>query len=226
MTAQLTARYFKADGEAGQKRKLPADLFDGVINEASLYAAAKAHLANRRQGTASAKSRAAVRGGGRKPWRQKGTGRARAGSIRSPIWRGGGVAFPPVPRSYRERLPKKVRGLARRSAFNARAAEDGVIVLEDLALERPRTRRIVQLLEKLGIAGQKILLLTAGHRPTVYLSARNIPNFEVRAFGMESTYDVLWADSVVIEESALAGGAAPATSAAASTARPEESGDA
>jgi large subunit ribosomal protein L4 len=203
MTAPFKARYFKADGKAGSARTLPADPFDGVVHEQSLHAAVNAHLANRRQGTAAAKTRSEVRGGGRKPWRQKGTGRARVGTIRSPIWRGGGIVFPPTPRSYRQDLPKKVRRLARRSAFNARAAEDRVIVLEDLAMEQPRTRELVKLLEKLGLSDQKVLILTAERRPNVYLSARNLPNVEVRSYGAESAYDVLWADSVVIEEGAL-----------------------
>jgi len=203
MTAPFKARYFKADGKAGSARTLPADPFDGVVHEQSLHAAVNAHLANRRQGTAAAKTRSEVRGGGRKPWRQKGTGRARVGTIRSPIWRGGGIVFPPTPRSYRQDLPKKVRRLARRSAFNARAAEDRVIVLEDLAMEQPRTRELVKLLEKLGLSDQKVLILTTERRPNVYLSARNLPNVEVRRYGAESAYDVLWADSVVIEEGAL-----------------------
>jgi large subunit ribosomal protein L4 len=211
MTAPLKARYYKADGKAGSARQLPTDLFDGVVNEQSLHAAVTAHLGNRRQGTASAKTRSAVRGGGRKPWRQKGTGRARVGTIRSPIWRGGGIAFPPIPRSYRAELPKKVRRLARRSAFNARAVDDRLIVLEDLQLERPRTRELVKLLGKLGAAEDKVLLLTAGTRRAVYLSARNLPNVEVRAYGDESAYDVLWADLIVIEESALGGAEASAS---------------
>ncbi len=223
MKEALKARYYRADGEAAGERTLPPDPFDGVVHEASIYAAVKAHLANRRQGTASAKTRGEVSGGGRKPWRQKGTGRARVGSIRSPIWRGGGVVFPPVPRSYRERLPKKVRRLARRSAFNARAREGRVVVLEDLKLERPKTRQLARLLEKLGVAGQKVLILTAGHRPLVYLSARNLPDVLVRPYGVESAYDVLWADQVIVEESALVG--AEAASGAASSA-PGGTGDA
>ncbi len=204
MTAPLTARYYKADGEAGSERPLPADPFDGVVNEASMHAAVKAYLANQRQGTASAKNRKYVSGGGRKPWRQKGTGRARVGSIRSPIWRGGGVVFPPMPRSYRLGLPKKLGRLARRSAFNARAAENRVIVLEALDFEQPKTRDLVRLLEKLGLAGDKVLILTREHRPAVYLSARNIPNVQVKEFGIASVYDVLWSDCVLIEEGALA----------------------
>ena len=203
MKAPLSARYFSVDGKPGDKRALPADLFDGVVHEESIYAAVNAYLANQRQGTASAKTRGAVSGGGRKPWRQKGTGRARAGSIRSPIWRGGAVVFPPIPRSYRVELPKKVRRLAHRSAFNARASEDRVIVLQDLSLERAKTRQVARLLDRLGLTGTKVLILTAGRKPTVYLSARNIPDVQVRPFGTESAYDVLWADSVVIEEGAL-----------------------
>lgn len=199
----LTARYYKADGKAGAARALPTELFDGLVHEGAMHAAVKAYLANQRQGTASAKNRGVMRGGGRKPWRQKGTGRARVGSIRSPLWRGGAVVFPPQPRSYREDLPKKVRRLARHSAFNARASEDRVIVIESLALEQAKTRQLAKLLGKLGLTDDKVLLLTAGHQPTVYLSARNIPDVQVRVFGTESAYDVLWADSVVIEESAL-----------------------
>lgn len=206
MTAPLTARYYKADGEVGGERSLPADPFDGVVNEESMHAAVTAYLANQRQGTAAAKNRSQVRGGGRKPWRQKGTGRARVGSIRSPIWRGGAVIFPPVPRQYRLELPKKLGRLARRSAFNARAADSRVAVLETLTFEQPKTRQLVQLLGKLGLAEDKVLILTAEHRPTVYLSARNVPNVQVKEFGNASVYDVLWSDCVLIEEGALTSG--------------------
>lgn len=205
MTAQLTARYYKADGEAGSERPLPAELFDGVVHEEALHAAVTAHLANRRQGTASAKTRGMVRGGGRKPWRQKGTGRARAGSIRSPIWRGGAVIFPPQPRSYRQDLPRKVKALARRSAMNARATDGRVMLVEKFDLERPKTRQVVKLLEKLAVEGERVLILSNGHNPTLHLSARNLPDVEVRGFGEESAYDILWSSVVVIEEGALTG---------------------
>lgn len=206
MAAKITARYYKADGAAGDATGLPVETFDGVVNEAALYAAVNAQLANRRQGTAKAKSRSEVSGGGRKPWRQKGTGRARVGSIRSPIWRGGGVIFPPRPRSYRHNLPKKMRQLARHSALNARAADDSVVVVENLESDAPKTRRLVKLLGKIGVADQKVLILTAGLRRNLYLSARNIPRVMVRPYGDESAYDVLWADTVVIEEGALSQG--------------------
>ena len=135
----LTARFFNAAGEPGDAVQLPEELFDGVVHEAALHLTIKAYLANKRQGNASTKTRAEVRGGGKKIWRQKGTGRARQGSIRAPHWRGGGVVFGPSPRSYRQDVPKKVRSLARRSAFNQRAMNGEITVLESWSLEpRPR----------------------------------------------------------------------------------------
>ncbi len=218
MTAQLKARYYKSDGKAGKEYALPVDPFNGVVHEESIYHAIKAYRASQRQGTAAAKSRAQVRGGGRKPWKQKGTGRARAGTIRSPIWRGGGIVFPPQPRDYRQKLPKKLAGLAHRSALNARAAEDRIVVLESFAVERPRTSEIVKLTRQLGLGDEKVLILTAGLQPAVYLSARNVPNLMVKIYGTESTYDLLWADSLLIEEKALSGVSAPVEAAEASDA--------
>ena len=122
----LTARYFSASGEPGDARELPEDIFDGVVNEAVLHQVVKAYLANQRQGTASTKTRSEVSGGNSKVWRQKGTGRARQGSIRAPHWRGGGIAFGPRPRDYHQDIPRKVKALARRSAFNARARDRAV----------------------------------------------------------------------------------------------------
>ena len=153
-------------------------------------------------------------------------GASHGDSIRSPIWRGGGVIFPPMPRSYRQELPKKLGRLARRSAFNARAAENRVVVLEDLTLEQPKTRQLVRLLEKLGLADDKVLILTAQHRPAVYLSARNVPNVQVKEFGHASVYDVLWSDCVLIEEGALASSAGSQASVAAESVVSEEGDDA
>ncbi|MBI4519628.1 MAG: 50S ribosomal protein L4 [Gemmatimonadetes bacterium] len=196
------ARYYKADGKKGRARPLPDWLFDGIVNEAAMHRAVVAYQANQRQGTAAAKSRGQVSGGGRKPWRQKGTGRARQGTIRAPQWPGGGVAHPPMPRDWRQQLPKKVRQLARRSAFNARAEADRIIIVEPLELEQPKTKRMIELIETVG-AEDRVLLLTDGHKPLVYLSARNLPDVVVRSFGAESIYDLLWAGTVVIERPAL-----------------------
>lgn len=196
------ATYYKADGKKGRARALPDWLFDGVVNEGAIHQVVKAYLANQRQGTAAAKNRAAVRGGARKPWRQKGTGRARQGTIRAPQWSGGGVAFPPIPHSWNQKVPKKVRGLARRSAFNARAEEDRVILVDPLVFEKPKTAQLRDFLASIEAMG-KVLFLTDGVREDLYLSARNLPQVEVRPFGHESVYDVLWATTVVIERGAL-----------------------
>ncbi|MEX2294700.1 MAG: 50S ribosomal protein L4 [Gemmatimonadota bacterium] len=196
------ARYYKADGKKGRARALPDNLFAGEVNEPVLHTVVRAYLANQRQGTASGKNRAAVAGGGRKPWRQKGTGRARQGSIRSPQWTGGGLAFPPQPHSWRQRIPKKVRALARRSALTARAGDDRVIIIDALEFERPATRRLVKYLEQIEVQG-KALILTEGTKGSVVLSARNVAEIRVRPFGEESTYDILWAGTVVIERGAL-----------------------
>lgn len=196
------ARYYKADGKKGRARALPDDLFDGVVNEGVMHQVVKAYLSNQRQGTASAKNRSAVAGGASKPWRQKGTGRARQGTIRAAQWAGGGVAFPPIPHSWRQRVPKKVRALARRSALNDRAENDRVVLLDVPALEAPKTKDLVGLLGAIELDG-KVLILTDGKNDNVYLSSRNLAHVSVMPFGNESVYDVLWAHTVVIERSAV-----------------------
>jgi large subunit ribosomal protein L4 len=198
-----TAKFFNATGEAGEALDLPNDPFDGVVNRAVLYQAIKAHLANQRQGTASTKTRGQVRGGARKIWRQKGTGRARQGSIRAPHWKGGGVVFGPHPRDYRQDLPRKVRSLARRSAFNARANNEQVSVIERFDTDGPKTRRILELLGKIGIGGRKVLILTNGANKDVYLSVRNLANVAVLPYREASAYDVMAAHELLIEADAL-----------------------
>ena len=203
----LTAKYFNAAGEPGDAFQLPEELFDGVVNDAVLHQVIKAHLANQRQGNASTKTRANVSGGARKPWKQKGTGRARQGSIRAPHWRGGGIVFGPHPRSYHQDVPRKVKALARRSAFNTKAHDEQIVVVERLAFEAPRTRDAVSLLGKMGVADAKrVLVLTDGNKETVLRSFRNLPNVEVLPFRQASAYDVMKARQVVIEASALAAG--------------------
>ena len=198
------ARYYKADGKKGRAQRLPEPLFDGVVNEGVMHQAVNAYLANQRQGTGAAKTRSQVSGGNRKPWRQKGTGRARQGSTRAAQWDGGGRAFPPIPHSWRQRLNRKMRALARRSAFNARAQDERVVVIDSLSLEKPRTAEFRNYLSSIDLADAKVLMLTDGVREAVYLSSRNLPKVQVRAFGQESVYELLWADMVVIERDALA----------------------
>jgi large subunit ribosomal protein L4 len=196
------ARYYKADGKKGRARELPASLFDGIVNEGVLHQVVKAYLSNQRQGTASGKNRSAVSGGGRKPWKQKGTGRARQGTTRAPQWTGGGLAFPPQPHGWRVKVPKKVRGLARRSALNARADADRVILIDPLAFEKARTKQLLGYLSEIGVEG-KVLILTYGINENLVLSARNVPGLEVIPFGEESSYDLLAAGTVLIERPAI-----------------------
>src|SRR3954470_8766802 len=194
---------------AGAKRDanfaLPAEYFDGTVNEPVLHQAVKVYLNNQRQGTHMTKSRSFVSGGNQKPWKQKGTGRARQGSIRAPHWRGGGVVFGPTPRDYRTDIPRKVKQLARKSALNARAREGAVHVVERLAFRGPKTAQLVELLQSLGVGDRKALVLTAGHNLNAYLSGRNLSTVEVMAYPEASAYDILWSEVVVVEEGALTG---------------------
>ncbi|HEX2218149.1 MAG TPA: 50S ribosomal protein L4 [Gemmatimonadales bacterium] len=206
----LSARYFSAAGEQGDAVQLPQELFDGVVHEAALHQVIKAHLANRRQGTAATKTRGMVSGGNNKAWRQKGTGRARQGSIRAPHWRGGGIVFGPSPRSYHQDVPKKVKALARRSAFNTRALAEQVSVIERFDLDAPKTRRVAELLGRLGVAEKKVLVLTDGINNPLFLSVRNLRNVRVMPFREASAYDVMTANELVIESAALQGAAAGA----------------
>jgi large subunit ribosomal protein L4 len=195
--------------QAGARRDasfaLPADYFDGTVNEPVLHQAVKVFLNNQRQGTAATKTRSFVSGGNQKPWKQKGTGRARQGSTRAPHWRGGGTVFGPHPRDYRTEIPRKVKQLARKSALNARAREGALHVVERFAFRAPKTAQLAGLLDSLGLDGRKVLVLTAGANESVYLSGRNLPTVEVMPYFQASAYDLLWSDAVVVEEGALTG---------------------
>ncbi len=200
----MKAICYDINGSNQGEQVLPDWLFDGVVNDDVMHQVVKVYLSNQRRGTGAAKSRGMVAGGGRKPWRQKGTGRARAGTIRSGIWKGGGVIFPPVPHSWRQRVPKRVRALARRSALNTRAQGNRVSLVEGLEFEAPKTKKLKEILTNIGLQG-KVLLLTDGSKESVYLSGRNMERVMVRPFGQESVYDILWANVVLIEQQALDG---------------------
>jgi len=215
----IEAPHFSA---AGARLKtpyaLPEATFDGTVNADVLHEAVKVFLNNQRQGTQKAKTRSEVSGGNQKPWKQKGTGRARQGTTRAPHWRGGGVAFAPTPRDWRTGIPKKVRQLARKSALNARAADGLLAVVERVEFEAPKTKQMTALIDKMGFADRKVLLLTHGINRTAYLSARNLPHAGVLPYTDASAYDILWADAVVVEEGALGGESA---SVATETAAPK-----
>ncbi|MGD8726085.1 MAG: 50S ribosomal protein L4 [Gemmatimonadales bacterium] len=200
----LEAQLYTAAAEPKGSYALPTE-YDGTVNETALYHAVRAFQNNQRQGTASTKTRAEVSGGSRKPWRQKGTGRARQGTIRAAQWTGGGVVFGPRPRSYRTDVPRKVRKLARQSALNARAGEGALLVVEHFEFESPKTKQMVELLSKMGLGGKKVLVLTSGVQANVHLSGRNLQDVYVMPYADASAYEVLWSDAVVVEESALGG---------------------
>jgi large subunit ribosomal protein L4 len=201
----IEAPHFSAAGAKKKAVPLPAPLFDGTVNEDVLHRAVVTYLANQRQGTHDTKTRSEVSGGNQKPWRQKGTGRARQGSTRSPQWRHGGIVFGPHPRDYRLAIPKKMRQLAKKSALNARAREGAVLVVDALVYEKPKTKQFAELLGKLELAGKKVLVLTAGDAATtnVYLSGRNIPGVHVTRFADAAAYEILWAEAVLVELPAL-----------------------
>ena len=199
------AHYSPGGAKRDSAFALPGDYFDGDVNQPVLHQAVKTYLNNQRQGTHSTKTRSFVSGGNQKPWKQKGTGRARQGSIRAPHWRGGGIVFGPHPRDYRSDIPKKVRQLARRSALNARASEGSVLVVEKLVFDGPKTSRLMELLNRLGVAGRKVLVLTHGHNMNVFLSGRNVPEIQVMSYIEASAYDILWSEVVVVEQGAITG---------------------
>ena len=194
---------------AGAKRAgafaLPEPLFDGTVNEPVLHQTVKAYLNNQRQGTSATKTRSFVSGGNQKPWKQKGTGRARAGSIRAPHWRGGGIVFGPQPRDYHTEVPRKVKQLARKSAFNARAREGRLHVVEKVTFEAPKTKQLTALLGNLGLEGLKVLVLTNGANRNAWLSSRNLQTVHVMPYAEVSAYDVIWSDALVVEEGAITG---------------------
>ncbi|KGX90388.1 50S ribosomal protein L4 [Pontibacillus halophilus JSM 076056 = DSM 19796] len=169
-------------------------------NEHVLHEAVVMQRANLRQGTHKVKGRSEVAGGGRKPWRQKGTGRARQGSIRSPQWVGGGTVFGPTPRSYSYKLPKKVRRLALQSAFSQKVVEESVIVLEDLTIETPKTKEVANILK--GLNAEKAIFVTANANETLELSANNIPNVSVKTVEQVNVLDLLMHDKLILTKEA------------------------
>ncbi|HEX6538706.1 MAG TPA: 50S ribosomal protein L4 [Candidatus Dormibacteraeota bacterium] len=196
------ARVVDAAGSVTGSMTLPASIFDTTVNTSVMHQALLRQLANGRQGTSDTKRRGEVSGGGRKPYRQKGTGRARQGSIRAPQWEGGGIVFGPHPRSYRLDMPRKQRRLALRSALTARAQAGGVIVLEEFALDAPRTKAVVELLRAVE-AGRRVLLVLGGHNEMLEKSARNIPEVRVVLANNLSVRDLLTAETVLMTRDAI-----------------------
>jgi large subunit ribosomal protein L4 len=197
-----TVGVYNAEGERVGEMELSEAIFNAEVKESLLYDVSQMLLNNCRRGTASTKTRAEVRGGGRKPWRQKGTGRARHGSIRSPIWRGGGVVFGPKPRSYRYLLPKKVRRAAMRSALTSKLKQEQLVVLDELRLAAPKTKEVVKVLANLGVGG-KALLVSAGPDLNLYKSSRNIPGIKSVPAGQINVLDILQHDRLIMTKEAV-----------------------
>ncbi len=193
---------YNVSGQSIGEIELNDNVFGIDVNEHAVYEAVKSLLANKRQGTQSAKSRGEVRGGGRKPWRQKGTGRARQGSTRSPNWVGGGIVFAPKPRDYSYRINRKVRQLAMKSALTSKVQDAELKVLDALTFEAPKTKEMLAVLKNLNV-GKKTLIVLAEVNDAVIKSANNLPNVETTLASTLNVYDILNNDSFIMTEAAV-----------------------
>ncbi len=194
---------YNISGEITGEIELNEIVFGVEFNEAVVHQAVVMQLANQRQGTSATKTRAMVRGGGRKPWKQKGTGRARCGSNRSPVWVGGGTTFGPQPRSYAKKMPRQARRLALRCALSAKVAAGQVVVVEGLTFDAPKTKNVVALLNAFQAADAKALLITAGADKNVELSARNMPKVTtITTMGL-NCFDILNSNKVILAKEAV-----------------------
>lgn len=187
-----------------EKITLPEDVFGREVRKDILHTAVVNYLTNQRQGTHSTKTRATARGGGRKPWRQKHIGRARHGSIRSPLWKGGAVVFGPQPRDYYYKLPKKQKRLALKTALSVKLKDNELTVIDNITLDKPKTKEMVSFLKDIGLDGKSVLIITADKDENVYLSARNIPEVDVTRAVDINTYDILVHDHLLVTKDALA----------------------
>ncbi len=195
---------YKTDGtKTGETLEFNKDIFEIEPNEHVMYLAVKAHLANKRQGTHKAKERNEVRGGGKKPWRQKGRGTARAGTTRSPLWVGGGTIFGPKPHKYTQKLNKKVKKLARKSALSIKAKNNQIIVVEDFDFDAPKTKELVNILNALKVDDKKTLILTNETKNNIYISSKNLDKANVLEAYKASTYDLLNNQVILFQKSAV-----------------------
>lgn len=195
---------YKIDGsKSGETVTLDKSVFGIEPNDHVIYLSVKAHLANKRQGTHKAKERNEVRGGGRKPWKQKGRGTARAGTTRSPLWVGGGTIFGPKPRNYSQSINKKVNKLARKSALSYKAKAEQIVVVEDFNFEAPKTKDFQGVLKSLNLNGKKTLLLTGDNLGNVYKSGRNIPKVNILEAQNASAYDIVNNQILLVQKGAL-----------------------
>ncbi|MFO7890784.1 MAG: 50S ribosomal protein L4 [bacterium] len=195
---------FKTNGSASDKKTtLPSEIFGIEPNEHIVWLAVNAEMTNSRQGNAQVKTKSKVRGGGRKPWAQKGRGVARAGSNRSPIWVGGGITFGPSKREYSKKINKKAKILARKSVLSAKAKDKKIMIVEDFSFKQPKTKKIAEIFKNLKIDSEKILLITSDYQKELWMSCRNLKNVDMKEASGFSTRDVLYADTILLQKSSL-----------------------
>ena len=195
---------YTKDGKAsGKKVTLSQNVFGVKPNDQAIYEAVTAYLANQRQGTHKTKTYGEVAGSGKKLWKQKHTGRARIGAVRSPLWKGGGTIFGPVPRDYSRKVPKQIKQLARKSALSYKAQDAAIRVVEDFTFAKPATKELAAVIKALELAGKKTLLLVPKTDPIVWKSGRNIPRFNVLEASKASAYEILDTQVLLIQQSAV-----------------------
>ncbi len=200
----MELKIYKLDGsESGQTINLPPEVFEIEPNHHLIYQSVRTYLSNQRQGTHKTKGRSEVRGGGKKPFRQKGTGRARQGTSRSPIMVGGGNIFGPRPHTYKLTLPKKSARLARKSALSLKAKDNEIMIVEDFTFEAPKTKDLLSILKSLKIDDKKTLLLVSERNDNVYKSGRNLGKLNVLISDKAATYDLLNNKLILMQKSAL-----------------------
>ena len=199
----MKLKVLNIDGSKGSTVNLDDSVFGIEPNQHVVHQAVISELSNSRQGTHSSKNRSAVRGGGKKPWKQKGRGVARAGTIRSPLWKGGGVVFGPEPHKYIKKTTKKMRKLARKSVLSDKAKNGKLIIIDDIVLNEPKTKLLVKLFESLKLSSSKITLLVNSEKNNLFLAARNLPNVYLVESTSASTYDLIDCDVIVAEKSGL-----------------------
>lgn len=191
------------EGKIVGEIELNPKIFDGKINHALIHQAVVTYLANQRRGLASTKTRGEVKGSGRKPWPQKGTGRARAGSIRSPLWRGGGIVFGPKPRDYSKKLSQRMRNLALKSALNAKLKDDQIMIIKEIKIEKPKTKEMVKILKNLKLNGEKVRIVVDKLDENLKLAIRNLEKAILENVDTLTTYTVLDCKKLIITKDSL-----------------------
>ncbi len=197
---------YKIDGSlSGEKVQLDESVFGAVPNDHVIYLSVKMYLANQRQGTSKTKERGEVNGGGKKPWKQKGRGGARAGTSRSPLWSGGGTIFGPRPRDHRQSLPKKAQRVAKVSALSYKVKDNQLIIVDDFSFNAPKTKDFSAILSALKLSGKKVLLLTNNYQEAVYKSGRNIDRVQILEANKASAYEILNNQVLLVQKTAITG---------------------